>query len=245
MAPLPRSMTPELMDDPNLDPAAHAAALAGLARLNRLSRSVEVVWAPMREWARRRGLDRLRVLDVATGSGDVPIALAARAAREGIALAIDACDMSEQALAIARGKAKRARVELNAFRLDVVRQPIPALPDGKPGNPGEPYDVVLSSLFLHHLTREQAVGVVGHMGRAGRLVLVNDLERRWRNLVLVGASALLLTRSRVVHVDSRLSVRAAWTCGEMRAIFEEAGLAGARVGRRALCRLLAMWERPE
>lgn len=232
-------MTPELMDDPAIDAATHAHALRGLARLNRVSRSVETVWSAIHALARRRGLSRLRLLDVATGSADVPIGLFERARRAGITLEIDVCDRSAQALAIADERARAAGVALGSFPIDIVREPLPVLAQGAA------YDVVLASLFLHHLTRDEAVVVIGRMAQAGRALLVNDLVRGRLNLALVGATALAVTRSRVVHVDSMLSVRAAWTPAEMVALFEEAGLRGARVTQSMICRMVAWWERPE
>ena len=103
---LHRSRVPELMDAEDLDPAAHDAALRGLARLNRASRSDAILWPGLRSLA--RATDRtLRVLDVATGSGDLPVALDARARREGIQLEWVLCDRSPQALANAQLAARK------------------------------------------------------------------------------------------------------------------------------------------
>lgn len=75
-----RQRIPELMDDPALDPGEHRRALAGLARLNRVSDSVGVLWPAVVKLAGE--LHRtVRLLDVATGSGDVPRRLLARANR--------------------------------------------------------------------------------------------------------------------------------------------------------------------
>ncbi|MBX9582367.1 MAG: hypothetical protein K2X87_18855, partial [Gemmataceae bacterium] len=79
-----RERIPERMDDPGLDPAEHRRALAALARINRWSRSAAVIWRPIRDFARSAGRP-VRVLDVATGGGDVPKALAEKARRAGLA----------------------------------------------------------------------------------------------------------------------------------------------------------------
>ena len=44
-----RERIPELMDDPALDPAEHHYALEGIARLNRFSSSVGVLWPAIRD----------------------------------------------------------------------------------------------------------------------------------------------------------------------------------------------------
>ena len=70
-----RVCEPEAMDDPALDRQRHFAALRGLAWLNGLSASASIVWKPIAQLARQRKVDRLRVLDIATGAGDLPIRL--------------------------------------------------------------------------------------------------------------------------------------------------------------------------
>src|SRR5437763_16532966 len=82
------------MDDPRLDPAEHRAALAGLARINRLSLSADILWPPVAKLARRHPGRTLRVLDVATGSGDVPVGVWRKARRAGVALEIAGRDLS-------------------------------------------------------------------------------------------------------------------------------------------------------
>ena len=75
----------ELMDQPGLDAGEHAHALHGLARINRLSRSDAILWPAIERLARAGRGSPIRVLDVASGGGDVPIALAKRASRAGLA----------------------------------------------------------------------------------------------------------------------------------------------------------------
>ena len=96
-----RERIPELMDDPGLDPAERCRALAGLARINRFSGSVGVLWPPIRELAKQHPGKTLRVLDVATGSGDVPIGLWNKATDARVPLHVDGCDISPTAVAAA------------------------------------------------------------------------------------------------------------------------------------------------
>lgn len=223
-----RDRIDERMDDPALDPAEHRRALAGLARLNRVSDSAGVLWPALRALA--RGGAPVRVLDVATGSGDVPRALAARAARAGLTnLSFTGCDLSPTAVEAAA----RAAPGLTFFAHDAVRDPLP---------PG--YDAVTCSLFLHHLSAAEAETVLGRMAAAAnRLVLVNDLDRSRFSYLAVWAACHLLTRSPVVRCDGPASVRSAFTAEEAVALAGRAGLAGATARRRFPCRFLLKWER--
>jgi SAM-dependent methyltransferase len=228
-----RDRRPERMDDPALDPAAHRSALAGLARINRFSGSAAVLWPELAKLARTQGRP-VRVLDVATGAGDVPVALARRAAAAGLNLRFAGCDVSDTAVTHARRAAEAAGVGVEFFRHDALAEPLP-----------RGFDAVTCSLFLHHLDEADATKLLAAMAAAaGRLVLVNDLRRGPVNLALVWLAARLLSRSPVVHEDGPLSVRAAFTLGEVGALADRAGLTGAAVGGRFPCRFLMTWGRP-
>ena len=78
------------MDQPDLDPALHVRALRGLARINRISGSGGNVWTPIQKLAAANEGRPLRVLDMATGGGDVPIWLWKKARLAGCELDIHA-----------------------------------------------------------------------------------------------------------------------------------------------------------
>lgn len=230
----PRVMVPEIMDDPHLAVAAHHRALRDLARLNRLSRSAEILWPPIRALARRLRQDRLRVLDVASGAGDVALRLWGRARRCGIELEITGLDVAPRAVEFARRRAERRGTPIVYRQCDVLESPLP-----------EDYDVVTTSLFLHHLKEDEARRLLANMAGATRhLVLVNDLRRSRRGLLLAYLASRLLSTSSVVRVDAPRSARAAYSLDEARQLAIEAGLAEAAIHRRWPCRYLLSWERP-
>jgi len=74
-------------------------------------------------------------------------------------------------------------------------------------------------------------------------VLVNDLVRSRRGLLLAYLAAHLLTTSDVIHVDAPRSVRAAFTLCEVRKLAHDAGLEDVAVSRRWPCRMLLVWSR--
>lgn len=226
-----RHRTAEQMDQADLDPAAHLGALAGLARINWISRSASILWPSVARVAARRADRPTRVLDVATGGGDVPIALARRAERLGYRLELSGCDRSPVAIEHARQSAGAAGGRASFFVLDVLDD---ALPDD--------FDVVTCSLFLHHLGEDDAARLLEKMARAARsTVLVNDLLRTRMGLGLAWLGCRLLSDSPIVHHDGPASVRAAFRLPEVRALADRAGLAGARLSRRWPERFLLEW----
>lgn len=223
-----RERVPELMDDPGIDPAEHRRALAGLARINRVTDSAGLLWPTIRALAAE--LRRpVRVLDVATGSGDVPRRLAERAKQAGVPLQVAGCDLSPTAIK----EATSHESDVRFFVHDVLHE---RLPTG--------FDVVTCSLFLHHLEEADAIALFVQMEHAaGRLVLVNDLARSRFNYWAVWAACRLLTTSPVVRFDGPASVRSAFTPAEAVALAERAGLSGATVRRCFPSRFLLTWSR--
>jgi 2-polyprenyl-3-methyl-5-hydroxy-6-metoxy-1,4-benzoquinol methylase len=228
-----RHLTPELMDDPAIDPAEHRRALRALARLNRISCAARLVWEPIAALAAVPGHPPMRVLDIATGSGDLPLVLAGMARKAGVHLALAGCDVSETALQEARRRAVDLESELEFFPCDVLQGQIP-----------QGYDVITCSLFMHHLSEEQVVDLLYRMRCAARrMVVVSDLRRCLSGYLLAAYASSLFTRSRIARVDARKSVRAAFTADEFAALAAEAGLEDATLQCRWPCRLVLQWRR--
>lgn len=236
-----RQRLPELMDQPGLDPAEHERALAGLRRINAISRCSASLFAPIRELASGRSGQPLRVLDLACGGGDTAIDLALMARRHGMELGVEGCDLNPEAVTIASANASRRGAPVRFFQADALADPWPEGPGA--ANPGG-YDVVLCSLFLHHLDDGDAERLLALMARRARLlVLVNDLIRSPLGYGLAWAGTRLLSRSAVVHTDGPLSVRGAFRLAEVAAMAERAGLAGADLRRCWPERYLLCWSR--
>ena len=158
--------------------------------------------------------------------------VARRARSAGLPLEVHGCDVSLVALEHARRQSERRGLDAEFLVRDV-------LADGLPGE----YDLVCSSLFHHHLAREDAVDLLRRMAEAGGAVLVQDLLRSRLGYVLAWSGLRLLSRSDVAHVDGPRSVRAAFTLPEARVMAEEAGLRAATVHRAWPERFILSWRR--
>ncbi len=221
---------PELMDAPDIPLESHHRALAGLQTINYWSDSVGIVW---RQIEPLLPLDRpLRILDVATGAGDIPIGLWHRAKSNNVAIEIEACDKSVTAVNHARDNAARHFAPIRFFQCDVLTDDI-----------GKSYDVVVSSLFMHHLDSGQAVEFLKKLAaNAQQRLIINDLRRSAFGWVLALSAGTIL-RSRVVRVDGIRSVRAAYTMREAADIAVRAGLDAVRVEPQFPFRFVMMWSR--
>ncbi len=232
--PMPRRREPEWMDQPGLDEAEHHHALSGLSSLHRVRCTVGPLWKVVRQVARRQAPVPLSVLDVACGGGDVVVQLARRARAVGLPLQLGGCDLRPAALRYAAQRAEAAGVsDIDFFAKDVLHEPLP-----------RSFDIVLCTLFLHHLDEADAVALLGRMAAAARqVVLVEDLLRSRLGLVLTWIGCHLLSRSPIVRVDGPRSVRAAYTPREVLALAAQAELDDVRLSRHWPQRLVLQWRR--
>jgi 2-polyprenyl-3-methyl-5-hydroxy-6-metoxy-1,4-benzoquinol methylase len=230
-----RDRRPEWMDEPALDAKAHRRALLGLRRINGVSRTAAQIVRPITQLAKTTEGRPLRVLDLACGGGDVLIACAVRLRSRGIKVEWHGVDRSETAIDTAQQLALSARLsEVQFSRLDVLQDALPS-----------DYDVVMSTLFLHHLTELDAGRLLQRMaGAARQAVLVDDLLRSRSAFGMAWIACRVLTRSPIVRFDGPLSVRAAFTLDELRALFDRAGLANATYERHWPARVLIQWNKP-
>jgi demethylmenaquinone methyltransferase/2-methoxy-6-polyprenyl-1,4-benzoquinol methylase/phosphoethanolamine N-methyltransferase len=108
-----------------------------------------------------------RVLEVGCGTGDVAIAACAPAGPSGSVSGIDA---GPEMIAVARAKAARAGVTVD-FRVE----PIEALT-----YPDDTFDIVLSSLMMHHLPddlKRQGLAEIARVLKPGGRLLIVDVKR--------------------------------------------------------------------
>lgn len=229
-----RRQLPEIMDQPNLDPEQHRLALRGLRRVNCFSFSSRIYWPTIQRLATQFDGRTLRVLDLACGGGDVTHSLAKLARRKGVDLDITGFDINPLAVSMAADHTKA--LGLNNVRFaesDVLNDPLPT-----------DFDIVMCSLFLHHLSEIEAVALMEKMAAATRAaVLVNDLQRSRVGYYLALVGCRFLTRSAIVHHDGPVSVAGAYTIREAKLLAEMAGLKDAAVVSCWPERFLLSWLR--
>jgi 2-polyprenyl-3-methyl-5-hydroxy-6-metoxy-1,4-benzoquinol methylase len=226
------------MDQPGLDDATHRAALMGIERVNRMSRIAKVLWKHVACLATGRDLATVRILDLACGGGDLAIQLARMGSCHRPACRVDGYDISHTAVAHAKAQAMASNTRnVRFFVGDVLSESFNSLAE-------ERYDIVMCSLFLHHLEEQQVVHLLRKMASVARhAVIVDDLQRTRLGYGLAWLGCRLLTRSPMVHVDGPLSVQGAFTVSEARSLARRAGLPDIRIVKHWPQRFLMIWQK--
>lgn len=227
-----RQRTPELMDQPGLDPSEHAAALRGLKRIHKISLSERYFLKALEVVAKNNSGKPLRILDMACGGGDLLCSLAKKARSKGWKMVAEGCDFNDQAVQIAAENARNHGVTAQFFQWDALQGPLP-----------EKYDVIVCSLFLHHLDESQVVAVLKNMANSvNKMIAVDDLIRSRWGYVMAQVGCHLLSRSPIVHFDGPVSVKAALSLAEISDLASQAGLAGVKIHKHWPERFLLTWQ---
>jgi SAM-dependent methyltransferase len=216
----------EALDGDDAPRGLARAALQDIASVNALfgGRSA-AAFGLDRLLADGRAGERLTLLDVGAGAGDVAAALARRARARGIHLTPVPIDSHPEAVALCR-----------AAGLDPVRASAAALPF-RPRS----VDIVLASQLLHHFDRASGVALVRAFDALARrgVILAEPRRTRWA-VSGIWVATLALGLHPVTRRDGVLSVRRSFTAAELGALLAEAGVAGSVHHRRGF-RLVAVW----
>ncbi len=221
-----RVVVPELLDSDSGTPREVADSLADLRMFNRRFGGVRTMTALLREVAAARGTSEIDWLDVAGGSGDVVTLAESSLRRTGLEVRSVVMD--------------RAPTHLNGSHPNVCGDAL-ALPFRNSS-----FDVVGSSLFVHHLEPAELVRFAGEALRVARhAFVINDLIRHPLHLALALAGRPIY-RSRLTRHDAPASVRRAYTVDEICRMLQAAAAPEFSVRTFYLYRMgVIVWKPPE
>jgi SAM-dependent methyltransferase len=195
-----RVNTAEILDSDACSAAEAEASLRDLCRINRWFGGVATTRSLIQRVAAATGTKHFSVLEVASGFGEVPRAVAQQLAAKGITLDITHLDRMRSHLRNGDGQ--------HGVVADALALPFP----------DRSFDLVSCSLFAHHLEPDELERFGREALRVSRCaLLINDLIRHPLHLALVYAGFPLM-RSYVSRVDGLASVRRAYEPEEIRRI---------------------------
>ncbi len=198
------------MDRPEASRQELESSLRSLRGLNRYFGSYGLVRHFLRRWIKRG--DQLRLLDLATGSGDIPRLVADHARAIGAKIEIVAIDFQPTTLQIAQ-RFTADYPEISFQQADVLTF-----------QSEEPFDIVTCNLALHHFSNNDAVKLLQRCRELSqRCVLVSDLRRGWECTVGVYLLTALIFNDAMTRNDGRASAARAFSFAELRDLARRAG----------------------
>lgn len=203
------------MDTAPLSVEEMRTTLGFLERTNRWCGGAGVVLGYLTAWSRRWPAGgTIRMLDVGTGSADIPVAIVAWARARGLNVAVTGIDPVREVVAVARERTA------GYPEITIEQADLNSLAEGH-----ETFDYVTASLLLHHLPPDEAAGALQDMdGLSTRGIIVSDLHRTRTGYAAVWLLSRLLGNAVVRH-DGPLSVRRAFRPEELDDLAESGGLA--------------------
>lgn len=223
----------ELLDAPVADQRLLARNLRDIRRINLMLGWTSLALKQVAQTVTSQHLQTFSLLDVATGSADIPKAIAHWARRQQLQAQIIATDISEQVLDAARvncADVPEIRLEQqNALALAYANQS---------------FDLVLCSMALHHFSPTDAPALLRELARVARYaVIVSDLQRSFPAYLGAWLLTHTLMPNRLTRHDAPASVRRAYTASEVRALADQAGLHPATIRTVFPFRQILVWRR--
>ena len=216
----------EMMDRPQPVSLELERDLERLRQLNRWFGSHRLVSCFMRRWIMPGA--QMRVVDLATGSGDIPRLLVDHARRIGAQIEIDAIDQQAATVEIAQSLSAEYQ-EISYHVANILEWDC-----------AQGYDIAVCSLVLHHFSDDNAVKLLRRCRELSkRFVLVSDLRRGFLLPSGVYMLTALIFREPMTRFDARLSAQRAFSFVEMRELavkanWKDFGHKRFRVARQAV-----------
>jgi len=187
-----------ISDDLRLD-------LDNIEKLNRRFGSYDLIRHFLNRWI--LPAESVSLLDLCTGSGDIPRFIADWSRAQNSTVRIHAVDFQPSTLSIAEARSVHYP-EISYEAADVLRF-----------RPARPFDIIICSLALHHFAFPDAVNLLRRIrGFARRGVVVADLARSDFGIVGIYLLTSLLVKHPMNRFDARLSMRRAFSFRELAAV---------------------------
>lgn len=158
----------ELMDDFSMTGELLAKTLDQLAKINRWLGGNSITLNGLKKLLKKESKNRpIIIIDLGCGNGDMLRKVADYGKKEGYDFKLIGIDANEYTIDYAK-KLSQNYKEINYLQQDVFSDKFKNLD----------YDIVLSTLFLHHFTEEEIMGLLTSVLNKTTLgIIVNDLHR--------------------------------------------------------------------
>lgn len=217
----------ETLDDPHADAGLVAASLRDIARINRVFGGAAAAARRVDEYLAATPAGAvLTLLDVGTGSGDIPRAVARRARRRGIRLRLLGLERHPAAVREAARAGDLAAILADGSRLPLRPRAV---------------DLVLCCKVLHHAPGAAGTRLIAELDRVARLaVVIADIHRSALAAAGIWLAGHLLRFHPATRRDSVISVFRGFSRPELERACAAAGVRATVKSHPGYC-LTAAW----
>jgi ubiquinone/menaquinone biosynthesis C-methylase UbiE len=224
----------ELLDLPGPSVEAVRGNLQDMQFINHFFRGKQLVLKHLQRMLSQFPPSRkLTLLDVGTGSADIPRAIVDWARKQGRPIAVIAVDRNAHVLAFACQEIA-SYPEIHLIKADGLQLPLAE----------QSVDIALASLLCHHLSPPHLAQLLHTFDRLARYgFLVNDLQRSYVAYAVTWLFTRLMSRNPLTRHDGPLSVLRAYRIEELQTIAASVGMEGIQFSHHLFFRLLAIKEK--
>jgi 2-polyprenyl-3-methyl-5-hydroxy-6-metoxy-1,4-benzoquinol methylase len=226
-----RSQQKELMDLPGQPRELLEEDLRNLRSLNRWLGGSRVVVRGLQYALQRQGVSSFSLLDVGTGSADIPAAILYWATAKGFRARIVGLDAEPVTVETALMRTRNLP-EISIVRADATRPPFAP----------RSFDFVIASQLLHHFSEGGIVKSLRTWSElARRAIIISDLIRHPAAYYGIRCLTRLTTRNIMTLTDGPLSVERAFRLTEWRDLFSRAAVGKVETFSMVPFRMLAIF----
>lgn len=238
----------ELLDQGVGSTADVRTNLREMWRINRWLGGVQALTSTLFPLLKYRA-EPLSLVDLGTGSAEIPLLIARYAQKHFQPIKIYALDLSNRNLAIAQ---QTMAQEAQALQLadsenaktsagvHLIQADVKSLPFA-----ANEVDYYISTLFLHHFAPDQVIALLREVyQKARRGIVMTDLVRGYLPLLAFKLIQPLFARHYLTRHDGELSIRRAYSPDELATLAKAAGIKNVRVYRHFPWRMTLVAEKP-
>jgi hypothetical protein len=205
-----RSSEQELLDEDNIEFNELLHCLRSLELINTLTLAYRPTLTWLKAIFKQHKHTELRLIDAGSGSGDMLRKIETLASHERVSVNLLGVDLNPNAKKVAQTLHTNTSIQHLTVNIFSFTSP-------------ESVDVVISSLFTHHLSDEQIVEFLQWMDKITiQGWFINDLHRHWLPYYFIKITTALFSRNRLIRNDAAVSVARAFTKSDWQRLIERA-----------------------
>jgi hypothetical protein len=225
-----RAIQPEFLDSLDCDPQLAFSSYKFMELINRFAGGTKTVKNFLeKEFSRNGGNRSMRILDMGSGTCDIPLAITKWARKRSQIIEFTCIETNETALKIASENIKKSGFDSIELKHENIFE----------FNCRQYFDYAIGSMFFHHFQDQQILTLIKKLSSyVLRGILINDLRRNF--MCFAGCSALVCFLPKDLKHDALLSIRKGFKSDELNRLLSNVEDAHVDVRNQSFSRVAAV-----